>query len=56
MIRQKYLDNKKEKENTKKYNFQGQSARSKFRFDIDREWLEENVSTHELDYYKNFIK
>ena len=28
MIRRKDLDNKKEKENTKKYNFQGQSARS----------------------------
>ena len=27
MIRQKDLDNKKEKENTKKYNFQGKSAR-----------------------------
>ena len=45
MIRQKYVDNKKEKENTKKYNFQGKSARSIRWFDPDREWLEENFRT-----------
>ena len=55
MIRQKYLDskkeyqdNKKEQEKTKKYNFQGQSAGSKRWFDLDHEWLEEIfiTSTH----------
>ena len=40
MIRQKYLDNKNDKENTKKYNFQGQYKRSKRCFDIDHERLE----------------
>ena len=41
MIHWKYLDNKKEKENTNKYNFQGHSAISKRWFDIYHEWLEE---------------
>ena len=31
------------KENTKKYNFQGQSSRSILCFDIDHEWSEENL-------------
>ena len=41
MIRWKDLYNKKEKENTKKYNSQGKSARSKRWFDLDHEWSEE---------------
>ena len=49
-------DDKKEKEDTKKYNFQGQSAISKRWFDIDREWLEETFMTREPDFYKNCIK
>ena len=56
MILQKESENKKEKENTKKYNFQGQSARSRRLFVLDHECLEENFMTYELDFYKNFIK
>ena len=56
MIRRKDLDHKKEKENTNKYNFQGQSARSILWFDLDHEWLEETFSTSEPDFYENFIK
>ena len=51
-IRQKDFDNKKEKEKTKKYNFQGQYARSICWFDLDSEWLEENFRTREPDFYK----
>ena len=40
MILQKESYNKKEKENTKKYKFQGQSARSRSWLDLDHEWLE----------------
>ena len=47
MIHQKDYDNKKEKEKTKKYNFQRQSTRSICWFDIDHEWLEEKFSTSE---------
>ena len=39
---------------TNKYYFQGQSAISICWFDLDNDWLEENVSTSEPD--KNFIK
>ena len=39
MIPRKDLEKKKEKENTKKYHFQVQSARSKRWFDIHHEWL-----------------
>ena len=42
MIRQKYLD-KKSKEKTKKYNFRGESARSKHWFEIDHGLLEEKL-------------
>ena len=37
MICRKKLDNKKERENTKKYNFHGQSTRSRRWFDLDNE-------------------
>ena len=40
MIHQKESDNKKEKEKTKKYNFQGQSARSRRWFNVDHDWIE----------------
>ena len=43
MIRQNGLDNKKEKDNTKKYKFQGQSTRSILWFNLNHEWLEENI-------------
>ena len=53
---QKDLDNKKERGNIKKYNFQGQSAGSIFWFDIDHEWLENNlVNVHQI-YIKTIIK
>ena len=46
----------KEKENTNKYNSQGQFAISILWFDIDHEWLEENFSTSELNFYKCFYQ
>ena len=42
-IRLKGLYNKKEKDNTKNYNFQGQSTRSIFWFDLDHDGLEGNL-------------
>ena len=56
IVRQKYSDNKKEKEKENKYNFQGQSARSICWFDLDHLWLEEDFRTSEPDFKKNFIK
>ena len=46
------MDDKNEKENTKKYNSQGQSAIPKRWFDLDHEWLEENFSTRGPEFYK----
>ena len=45
MIHKKDQDNKKENENIKKYNFQGNYARSKHWFDLDHKWLEEWICT-----------
>ena len=56
VIRRKDLENKKEKENTNKYNFQGQSAISRRWFDLDHERLEENFMTRETDLYKTLSK
>ena len=39
-------------ENTKRYDFQGQSARSRRWFDLDHEWLEENFMTREPGFYR----
>ena len=39
IILQKESENKKEKKNTKKYNFQVQSARSRCWFNLGHEWL-----------------
>ena len=39
MIRRRELYDKKEKDKTKEYNFQGKSARTKYWFDLDHEWL-----------------
>ena len=36
----------------RKYLFQGKSARSKHWFDIDIEWIEENLSAREPQFYK----
>ena len=52
MIHKKDSDNKNEKEKTKIYNFQGQSARSICWFDLDHEWLEETFKTSEPDLYE----
>ena len=56
MICRKDFENKKEKENTRIYNFQGQYSGSILWFDIDHEWLEEYFRTHELDFYKKLYK
>ena len=56
IIHRRELDDKKKKDKTKKYNFQGQQAGTKHWFDIDHEWLKENFMTREQDFYKNYIK
>ena len=56
MICRNDLDNKKEKYSTKKYHFQGQSLISKRWFDLDHEWLEEKLCTHEPDLYTKLYK
>ena len=50
MIRRKFFDNKKEKDNTNKYNFHWQSAGSILWSNLYHEWLEEIGSTCELDF------
>ena len=37
---------------TNKYNFQGKPERTKHWFDLDHEWLKENFTTREQDFYK----
>ena len=54
-ICQKYLDNKTENKNIKKYQFQEKSVRSTHCFDIDHEYLEEKVWASEPDFYENSI-
>ena len=44
-IRQRESDEKKGKEKTNKYNFQGQSARSRRWSDLHHDWLKENFMT-----------
>ena len=56
MIHRKGLDNKTEKEKTKKYNFQGHYEGSTRWFDRDNEWLEEHFSIREPEFYKNLCK
>ena len=51
MIRRRESDYIKEKDKTKKYNFQGKSARTKHWFNIDHEWLKENFMTRETYLY-----
>ena len=51
IILRRESDDKKEKENTKKYNFKGQSERSRRWFDLDHEWLEEIFRTGEPYFY-----
>ena len=42
--------------NTSKFKFQGQSARSRYWFDIDLDWIEINFSTREPDFYKKLFQ
>ena len=49
MIHIKTLDDIKEKDKTRTFNFQGQSARTKHWF--DHEWLKEKFMTREPDFY-----
>ena len=51
MIIRRELDDEQEKYKTKKYYFQGQSARTKDWFDIDHAWLKENLMTREPYFY-----
>ena len=51
MIRRRNLYDTKEKDKTKKFNFQGQSARTKNWFNLDHEWLKETFMTREPDFY-----
>ena len=51
MIRRMESDDIKEKDKTKKYNFQGKSARKKHCFNIDHEWPKENFITREPYFY-----
>ena len=53
MIRRRELDDKKVKDKTKKYNFQGKSERTNYSFDIYHEWSKENFMTREPDFYKS---
>ena len=55
MILQNESENKKEREKTKKYNFQGKYAISKRWFDLDHDWLEENFMTREPCFYKKTL-
>ena len=42
--------------NSSKFKFQGQSARSKFWFDPDLDWIDINFSTREPDFYKKLFQ
>ena len=53
MICRRESGDKKGKYKTKKYNFQGKSARSRLWFNLDHEWLKENFMTREPYFYKN---
>ena len=56
MILRRDLDDKKEKYKTNKYNFQGQSARTKHCFDLDHECFKENFMTREPYFYKKLYQ
>ena len=55
MIRRRESDDIKEKDKTKIYNFRGQSAKPRRWFNIDHEWLKENIMTREPNFYKKTI-
>ena len=56
MICRRESYDKKEKEKTKKYNFQGQSERSGRLFNLDNDWLKESFMTREPYFYRKCIK
>ena len=58
MICQRYLKITKSNEdrNEDKFNFQGQSARSKCCFDLDFDWIEETFSTYEPNFYRKIYQ
>ena len=51
MMRRRNLYDIKEKYRTKKFNFQGKSARTKHWFDIDSEWLRKSFMSREPYFY-----
>ena len=52
MIHRRDSYDKKEKDKTKKYNYQGKSARIKHQFNLDHEWLKGNFMTREPYFYR----
>ena len=54
MFRRKDLkfDAADKNKNASKFKFQGQSARSRYWFDIDLDWIDINFRTREPDFYK----
>ena len=56
MIRRKESYDKKEKEKTNNYNFQGQSATSRRWFDLFHEQLKDNFRTRELYLYRKMYQ
>ena len=42
--------------NTSKFKFHGQSARSRYWFDLDLDWIDINFSTCEPDFYKKIFQ
>ena len=58
MFRRKDLkfDAADKNKNASKFKFQGQSARSKYWFDLDLDWIDINFSTREPDFYKKLFQ
>ena len=58
MICRKIMVDKKDtiKQPIIKYLFQGHSARSKNWFDLDIEWVKENIITREHQFYKRLFQ
>ena len=44
------------KKNSSKFKFQGHSAKSRYWFDLDLDWIDINFSTHEPDFSKKFFQ
>ena len=56
LIRRKESENQTENKNTKKYNFQGQSARTRRWLNIDYECRKEDSMTREPGFYRKLYK